>query len=92
VTDAEAVAVLDHWASETYLCWRMQRCSEDHWYCKLDPGRGISGMRFFTAKTAAGARIKAAQVIASAHSPMPGWRRHVFCEHYGPQAKLKGTT
>jgi hypothetical protein len=84
MNDAEAIRILDHWASTTYLTWRMQRSSEDHWYCKLDPGNGMRGMRFFCDRTAAGARIKAAKAVASAYSPMPGWRQHVLSEVYGP--------
>jgi hypothetical protein len=46
-------------------------------------------MRFFSGVTAREARMKAAICISSAFSAMPGWRNHVFCEVYGPEAKRR---
>jgi hypothetical protein len=87
VTDAEAVAVLDDWASRSYLRWQTYMASENAWYCRLAPAVGNTGSRMFCAESPAAARIKAAETILASRSPVPGWRHHVFCEHYGPEAK-----
>ncbi len=90
MTDAEAIAILDNWADKTYLRWQTYRASEDSWYCRLAPAMGQKGARNFTGPTASAARVKAAEtVLAAAKSPMPGWRYHVFGEHYGPNARYR---